>query len=44
MLYVAKYEDMGGEVIMGDTNARVAKENNFTENNGEHAIDDYLPQ
>ena len=37
---VAKYESMGGEVfIMSDTNARIAEENDFLENNDENAVD-----
>ena len=41
---VAKYENMGGEVfIMGDTNARIAEENDFLENNDENVVDDFLP-
>ena len=41
---VAKYESMGGEVIiMGDTNARIGEENDFVENNYLNAPDDYLP-
>ena len=41
---IAKYENMGGEVfIVGDTNARIAEENDFLENNDENAVDDFLP-
>ena len=41
---VAKYENMGGEVfIMDDTNARIAEENDFLENNDENVVDDIYP-
>ena len=41
---IAKYEGMGGEVIiLGDMNGRIANENDFIENNEESSNDDYLP-
>ena len=41
---IAKYEGMGGEVIiLGDMNGRIANENDFIENNEENSNDDYLP-
>ena len=44
MLDIAKYESMGGEVIIiGDMNARIAEEVDFVENTDENAQDDYLP-
>ena len=44
MLDIAKYESMGGEVIIiGDINARIAEEVDFVENTDENAQDDYLP-
>ena len=41
---IAKYEGMGGEVIiLGDMNGRIANETDFIENNEENSNDDYLP-
>ena len=44
MSNIAKYEGMGGEVIiLDDMNRRIANENDFIENNEENCNDDYLP-
>ena len=44
MLDIAKYESMGGEVIIiCDMNTRIAEEVDFVENTDENTQDDYLP-